>query len=76
MGSKSVAARAANRKQRQKMNMSRYSSSKIMVRPERMMEENNIEIQPPFTGVVMCRSCGFKARYKFHICPNCNGEQE
>jgi predicted Zn-ribbon and HTH transcriptional regulator len=47
-----------------------------MVRPERMMEENNIEIQPPFTGVVMCRSCGFKARYKFNRCPQCDGEQK
>jgi hypothetical protein len=76
MGAKSVAARAANRKQRQKMNMSRYASSRIMVRPEHMMEENNIEIQMPFTGTVICQSCGFKARYKFHRCPQCDAEQK
>jgi lipopolysaccharide biosynthesis regulator YciM len=58
------------------MNMSRYSSSKIMVRPERMMEENKVVIQPPFTGEVVCRSCGFKARYKFYRCPQCDAEQK
>ncbi|MBI2578343.1 MAG: hypothetical protein HYW26_01385 [Candidatus Aenigmarchaeota archaeon] len=72
MGGKSIASRAANRKQRQKMHMSKYSFSKLMVRPENMMEERDIEIAPPSREEMKCLSCGFKARYKFFRCPECN----
>jgi hypothetical protein len=71
MGGRSIASRAANRRQRQKMNMSRYSSSNIMSRPENMMVENEIQITPPSREVNVCQLCGFKARYKFYRYPQC-----
>ena len=30
---------------------------------------------PPFMGEVTCIHCGFKVRYKFLRCPECNTEQ-
>lgn len=76
MGGKSIAARAANRRQRQKMNMSRYSASKFMVRPENMMEERDDFTINITTDTVSCKNCGFKAKYKFIRCPQCGDEQK
>jgi rubrerythrin len=71
MGSKSIAARATSRRQRQKMNMSKYTGSKLMVRPENMGLGAVVEIKPPTREVVACESCGFNARYQFGRCPSC-----
>lgn len=72
MGGKSIASRAANKKQRQKMHMSRYGFSKLMVRPENaMVEKDDTILSPPTRDEVTCPSCGFRARYQFLRCPEC-----
>ncbi|MDD5242430.1 MAG: hypothetical protein PHU49_00290 [Syntrophorhabdaceae bacterium] len=75
MAGKSIASRALNRKQRQKMNMSRYSGSKLTIRPENMgVEEAQV---PKFSmSEHKCQFCGFKARYKFYRCPQCDSPQK
>jgi len=64
MGGKSVGHRAAMHKARQMM---RHMSMK-----EQMEEKAAQERTPPFTGEVTCAKCGFKARYQFVRCPECN----
>ncbi len=62
-----------NEKQRKRMNsMSRYSFSSLMVRPEHMMEERKEWNANITTDEVICPHCGFKARYQFIRCPQCN----
>ncbi|MBI5332832.1 MAG: hypothetical protein HZB65_04620 [Candidatus Aenigmarchaeota archaeon] len=34
------------------------------------------EKPPPFKGEVICKKCGFKARYQFIRCPHCNEVQK
>lgn len=63
-----VVAKGDNWKQRQKM---RYMSMK-----DRMEEKAAQERPPPTREEVKCKYCGFKARYKFIRCPECNREQE
>jgi hypothetical protein len=53
------------------MKMSRYSSSKLMIRPENIGVESDVEIKPPTRAEVRCASCGFVARYSFLRCPTC-----
>lgn len=72
MGGKSIAHKAAAHKARGLMKKSRYSGSKLMVRPEHMMEENDTIFTPPSRDEVVCAKCGFKARYKFYRCPQCD----
>lgn len=76
MGGKSIAHKAAMHKARGLMKKSRYSGSRLMVRPEHMLEENDDTIfTPPSRDEVVCQKCGFKARYKFVRCPECNEVQ-
>jgi lipopolysaccharide biosynthesis regulator YciM len=44
-----------------------------------MMDKKYQEISdknPPSRDEVICKNCGFKARYKFYRCPECNAEQK
>ena len=78
MASKSVRSRADNRRQRQRMNMSRYSASSLMVRPEQAGEIRNgsIEVNPPSRDKIICAHCGFTARYRFLKCPECQSARD
>ena len=61
-----------NERQRKKMNKSRYGFSKLMTRPENMMEQkDDTVLAPPTRDEVKCEKCGFKARYQFIRCPEC-----
>jgi len=51
--------------QRQKMHMSKYAGSKLMVRPENIGVDSGVEIKPPTRAKLICASCGFKARHEF-----------
>ncbi len=57
-----------NEKQRKRMAM---QSMKDLMQIRAAAERN-----PPFKGEQICKNCGFKARYKFFRCPECNHEQE
>jgi len=66
MGKRSIGVKAANRDQRFRL---------IKMKMEKMFE-NKGETAEITTSEVKCHSCGFKARYKFLRCPNCNMEQK
>lgn len=38
--------------------------------------DSEIELSPPSRDEVVCKHCGFKARYKFVRCPECSAIQE
>ncbi len=57
-----------NEKQRKRM---RYMSMK-----DRMEGAAAQEKTPPSRDEVVCKHCGFKARYKFYRCPECNEVQK
>jgi len=63
MGGKSVRSRADAHKARQQM---QYMSMKKI-----MEEKASLDKTPPFTGECICQFCGFKARYQFIRCPQC-----
>jgi len=65
MGKKSIGSKAVNRNQRFRL---------IKMKMEKMFE-NKGEITVT-TAEVICKSCGFKARYKFIRCPECNQIQK
>ncbi|HLD49065.1 MAG TPA: hypothetical protein VJB11_01770 [archaeon] len=52
-----------NEKQRNRM--------RSMNMKERMEEAANREKIPPTRDENICKYCSFKARYKFHRCPQC-----
>ena len=39
-------------------------------------KEDVVEKGSVFTGEQICKHCGFKARYQFVRCPECNREQK
>ena len=60
--------------------MGKYATSKAYVDRQRKNKDNwlkpsihNVEIT---TDEVTCQKCGFKARYKFFRCPECNEMQK
>ncbi len=63
-----VVAKGDNWKQRKRI--------ATMSMSDRMQERAAQERNPPFTGEQICKNCGFKARYKFLRCPECNRLQE
>ncbi len=67
MGGKSVRTRADNRRARFRI----YSQSM----KDLMEEKASQERPPPTRDEIKCQSCGFKARYKFIRCPECNEVQ-
>ena len=69
MGGKSVGARDANIKARQKL-------AKGGVMKNFFEDKASQEKTPPTRDEVICKSCGFKARYKFLRCPECNEIQK
>ena len=69
MGGRSIAGRAANEKQRTKLAQS--GIMKNFFEDKAVLERN-----PPTKEEVKCQHCGFKARYKFHRCPECDKVQE
>ncbi len=65
MGGKSIAGRAAAEKQRARM----LQGLGKLYFEERAAQERS----PPTREEVVCPHCGFKARYSFIRCPNCDG---
>lgn len=63
-----VVRKGDNEKQRKRM---RYMSMK-----DRMEAAAAQERSPPTRDVVTCQKCGFKARYPFIRCPECNEVQK
>jgi len=63
-----VSTKAAAWKQRKRMN--------TMSMKDRMEEKAAAERAPPTRDEVTCQHCGFKARYKFHRCPECEEVQK
>lgn len=66
MGSKSIGSRALNRDQRFRVNKMKMTK----------MFENKGETSEITTTEVKCQKCGFKARYKFYRCPECDEVQK
>ncbi len=62
MGKKSIASKAASRDQRFRM---------IKMKINKMFE-NKGEIKEVTMDEVKCSNCGFKARYQFVRCPQCD----
>lgn len=69
MGGKSVSHRADSYKARKKL-----AQSGIM---KNFFEDRAVqERSPPSRDIVTCQKCGFKARYAFVRCPECNEVQK
>ncbi len=68
MSGKSVRTRADNRRTRFRI---AHQSMKSL-----MEEKASQERPPPTREEHKCSNCGFKARYKFVRCPECNRVQE
>lgn len=63
-----VSQKAFNWNQRKRAN--------TMSMKERMEGQANIEKSPPTRDLLTCQKCGFKARYKFLRCPECDVVQK
>ena len=66
MGSKSVRGRAFNQKQRKRMREMKLEDSL----------NKKGEYAEITTSQIICKNCGFKTRYQFFRCPQCNAEQK
>lgn len=69
MSAKSIRGKASQREQRKRM------QDKMGMK--RMMESKyEADIPPMNTEESKCQNCGFKARYKFVRCPECDTVQK
>ncbi|MBS3056202.1 MAG: hypothetical protein J4473_02075 [Candidatus Aenigmarchaeota archaeon] len=67
MGRKSLGSKAVNRNQRFRL---------IKMKMEKVFDKNDCIPSTMTTSEIICHKCGFRARYKFLRCPECNSEQK
>ena len=65
---KSIGLKAENRKNRFRINSESIKNL--------MEDKSSQERSPPSRDEILCKNCGFKTRYRFLRCPECDFLQE